>query len=48
MQPEEGTGNMVERVIAYASKKFTGTEHMFCARRRELLAIIRLVKYFNV
>ena len=48
MQPEEGTGNMVERVIAYASKKFTGTEQMYCARRRELLAIIRLVKYFNV
>ena len=41
-------GNEVERVIAYASKKFNGTEQMYCARRRELLAIIRSVKHFNV
>ena len=40
-------GNLVERVIAYASKKFNDAEKFYCARRRELLAIVRHVKYFD-
>ena len=44
----EDDGTEEERVIAYASKKFSKTEQMYCARRRELLAIVRFVKYFNV
>ena len=41
-------GVMEERPIAYASKKFSDTERFYCARRRELLAIINFVKHFNV
>ena len=37
-----------EKVIAYASKTFTPREVKYCARRRELLAIIRFVKHFDV
>ena len=42
------SGNEVERVIAYASKKFSDTERMYCARKRELLAIVNAVKHFEV
>ena len=44
----DGTGQQVERPIAYASKKFDGREAFYCARRREMLAIIKFVKHFNV
>ena len=37
-----------ERVIAYVSRNFTETERLYCARKRELLAITRLVKHFDV
>ena len=41
-------GIEVERVIAYMSKKFKDRESRYCARRRELLAIIEAVKHFDV
>jgi transposase InsO family protein len=37
-----------ERPIAYASKKFDPRERNYCARRRELLAIVKMVKHFDV
>ena len=37
-----------ERVIAYYSHNFTNTERNYCARRRELLAIVNSVKHFEV
>ena len=37
-----------ERVIAYYSHNFTQTERNYCARRRELLAIVNSVKHFEV
>ena len=37
-----------EKVIAYASKTFTPREAKYCARRRELLAISRFVKHFDM
>ena len=47
MQADEH-GVMVEKPIAFASKKFDAREVKYCARRRELLAIIKMVKHFNV
>ena len=44
---KDDEGNEVERTIAYASKKFSDAEKFYCARRRELLAIVRHVKYFD-
>ena len=41
-------GEEIERVIAYASKKFSDREKKYCARRRELLAIVNFVKHFDV
>ena len=41
-------GQLVERVIAYHSKILNSAEQRYCARRRELLAIVRAVKYFEV
>ena len=46
LQPDEN-GNLVERPIAYYSKRFNGAELHYCARRRELLAIVKSVKHFN-
>ena len=37
-----------EKPIAYASKKFDPRERNYCARRRELLAIVKMVKHFDV
>ena len=37
-----------ERVIAYYSKTLSPSEQRYCARRRELLAILRAVKHFEV
>ena len=47
MQMQE-TGRYQERPIAYASKKFNPREPNYCARRRELLAIVTMVKHFDV
>ena len=44
---EDEKGVLVERPIAYHSKRFSDTEKHYCARRRELLAIVFHVKYFN-
>lgn len=41
-------GEEVERVIAYASRTLTETERRYCARRRELLAIVHFAKHFDV
>ena len=41
-------GNVEEKTIAYASKVFKERESKYCARRRELLAIINFVKHFDV
>ena len=38
---------LVERPIAYYSKQFNDAEKHYCARRRELLAIVRSVKHFD-
>ena len=48
MQESDVTGELEERVIAYVSRNFTDTERMYCARKRELFAITRLVKHFDV
>ena len=45
---KDGSGQWVEKPIAYASRKFDERERKYCARRRELLAIIRMVKHFDV
>ena len=37
---KDGSGQWVEKPIAYASRKFDERERKYCARRRELLAII--------
>ena len=41
-------GRPVERVIAYYSKIFSGAEQRYCARRREMLAIIKATQHFEV
>ena len=46
MQKDEN-GDLVERPIAYSSKKFSDTEKHYCARRRELLAIVYHVKHYD-
>ena len=46
MQPKED-GTLEERPIAYYSKQFNEAERHYCARRRELLAIVRSVKHFE-
>ena len=45
---KDDNGEERERVIAYASKKFLEREMNYCARRRELLAILMFVKHFDV
>ena len=47
LQPDK-KGNLQERVIAYYSKTLNSSEQRYCARRRELLAIVRAVKHFDV
>ena len=47
LQPDED-GVLQEKTIAYASKRFDEREVKYCARRRELLAIIKFVKHFEV
>ena len=46
MQKNE-QGDEVERPIAFNSKRFTDTERFYCARRRELLAIVYHVKHYD-
>ena len=46
LQPNK-SGRLEEKVIAYYSKRFDDTERHYCARRRELLAIVRSVKHFD-
>ena len=41
-------GHEEERVIAYYSKTLNQSEQRYCARRRELLAIVKAVKHFDV
>ena len=41
-------GEEHEKPIAYYSKKFTERERKYCARKRELLAIVNSVKHFDV
>ena len=38
---KDDEGNEVERQIAFAGKKFSDAAKFYCARRRELLAIVR-------
>ena len=45
---EDENGIEQERVIAYYSKTLNQAEQRYCARRRELLAIQRSVKHFDV
>ena len=45
---EDENGVEHERVIAYYSKTLNAAEQRYCARRRELLAIQRSVKHFDV
>ena len=47
LQPDDKTGLLVERPIAYYSKKFDDAEKHYCARRRELLAIVRSTLHFD-
>ena len=46
LQPDEN-GKLIERPIAYYSKRFNDAEKHYCARRRELLAIVKSVKQFS-
>ena len=43
MQPDD-SGKLVERVISYGSRMLHDREQMYCAHRRELLAIVEFVK----
>ena len=36
-----------EKVISYASKTLTDTQRNYCTTKRELLAVVRMVKYFR-
>ena len=45
---KQSDGTIREKVITYASKKFSEREAKYCARRRELLAIVEMVKHFRV
>ena len=45
---KQSDGTVREKVIAYASKKFSERESKYCARRRELMAIVKMVKHFDV
>ena len=47
LQKDEN-GEEHERVIAYASRRLQGREQRYCARKRELLAIVHFVKHFDV
>ena len=47
LQKDEN-GEEHERVIAYYSKTLNGAEQRYCARRRELLAIHKAIKHFDV
>jgi len=47
-QQLQDNGKWIEKPIAYASKKFDPRERRYCARKREMLAIIRMVKHFDV
>jgi hypothetical protein len=38
-------GEIKEKVIAYASRKFSETESKYCTRRRKLIAIVNMVKH---
>ena len=44
-QDDEGIEQ--ERPIAYSSRKLSDTEKKYCARRRELLAIVTYVKHYD-
>ena len=46
MQKDED-GVEQERPIAYGSRKLSDTEKKYCARRRELLAIVTYVKHYD-
>ena len=48
MQLNPKTGVEEERVIAYASRNFNDAERRCCTRKREMTAIIRMVKHFDV
>ena len=41
-------GEPVEKVIAYYSKMFNLAEQRYCARRREMLAIVKATKHYEV
>ena len=45
---EQENGEEIEKPIAYSSKKFDETQRFYCARRRELLAIVTMVAHFDV
>ena len=45
---KDDKGELQERVIAYYSKTFNSSEQRYCARRRELLAIVKAIKHFDV
>ena len=36
-----------ERVISYASKTLTDSQRNYCTTKRELLAVVRMIKYFR-
>lgn len=44
---QDENGEWQERVIAYGSRTLIDREKRYCARRRELLAIVEYVKHFN-
>ena len=39
--------NGVQQVIAYGSKALSAAQHRYCATKRELLAVVKFVKYYR-
>ena len=48
LQAAEGEEEAVERPIAFHGRLLLPREMRYCARRRELLAIVEMVQYFRV
>ncbi len=46
-QDQEELGQVVKRVIAYASKTLSDTQHRYCTTNKELLAVVMAIELFR-
>ncbi len=46
-QDQEEGGQVVKRVIAYASKTLSDTQHRYCTTNKELLAVVMAIELFR-